>query len=189
MQEDALNRVISRSAALMEQFERRSHTVEEHWQSLSHEVQASTQQLPGLIKQSADSSLRTLPDQVLSKVREGLEQPVRDYQQQLRAAGAEVNGGAHALAQQIERMERVHRLLIWKVVGVTAASLLLLLAGGLWLSMHYTSVIRENQLSAELMKAYNAADVVLCEGKLCVNVDAKSKRYGSKGEYQPVKDR
>ena len=99
--------------------------------------------------------------------------------------------GLDVYPNQIEIItaEQLHRMLIWKVVGVTAASLLLLLAGGLWLAMHYTSVIRENQLSAGLMQAYNSADVVLCEGKLCVNVDAKGKRYGTKGEYLPVKAR
>lgn len=61
--------------------------------------------------------------------------------------------------------------------------------GGGWLSKHYYEEIRRNQLSADLLKAYNAADVTLCEGRLCANVDVKSEKFGDKAQYRPVRDR
>jgi hypothetical protein len=71
-----------------------------------------------------------------------------------------------------------------------ALALALLLVGGAWLSLHYTRVIRDNQLSAELLKAYNGADVILCgNGKLCANVDTRGARYGDNRQYLPVRSR
>ncbi len=82
--------------------------------------------------------------------------------------------------------------MIWKLVGVVMGTLLLLLAGGIWLSMHYVKVIEENQISADRMKAYNGADVMLCgNGQLCANVGAgnKGQRYGDHRQYAPVMER
>jgi hypothetical protein len=86
-------------------------------------------------------------------------------------------------------MEQLHRMLIWKVIGVTAVCLFLLLGGGAWLAMHYADVIKQNQMSADLVNVYNQADVTICDGHLCANVDPKGKRYGEHGEYLSVKTR
>ncbi|BDU19257.1 relaxation protein [Dyella sp. GSA-30] len=182
MQQQELEVLIGHAAVLMEQFERRCENIERHLHSLG-------QQLPAIIKQSADGSLQSLPSQVMGQVRDGLERPVQDYQQRLRTAGSEVGAEVSALAQQLKRMEQLHRMLIWKVIGVSAMSLLLLLGGGAWLAMHYADVIKQNQMSADLVSVYNHADVTICDGHLCANVDPKGKRYGEHGEYLSVKAR
>lgn len=182
MQQQELEVLIGHAAVLMEQFERRCEHIERHLHSLS-------QQLPAIVKQSADGSLQSLPNQIMGQVRDGLERPVQDYQQRLRTAGSEVGAEASALAQQLKRMEQLHRMLIWKVIGATAVCLLLLLGGGAWLAMHYVDVIKQNQMSADLVNVYNHADVTICDGHLCANVDPKGKRYGEHGEYLSVKAR
>lgn len=189
MQQDELAQRFAKVAALMEQFERNCVAIDQRLHSLAEGMQGAMQQLPVVVGQAADRSLQMLPGRVMDKVQDGLQRPVQVYQQQLDTAGGEIREGAHALARQLQRMEQLHRLLIWKVVAATVACLVLLFAGGLWLSMHYAGVIRENQVSADLLKAYNAADVVVCGGRLCANVDPKVRRYGSQGEYLPVRSR
>jgi ElaB/YqjD/DUF883 family membrane-anchored ribosome-binding protein len=187
MQEDELSVLISKTAALMEQFERRCDEIDHRLLTSSEELQKLTQQLPAVVKQSADDSMHSLPGQVSSQVQLGLSRPVADYQQRLDKAGDDIGHASHALAQQIKHMESLQRLLIWKVIGVTAACFLLLLAGGIWLSMHYTKVIEQNQLTADLMKTYNNADLVMCEkDQLCANVNIKGKHYGDRRQYLPV---
>lgn len=190
MQEDELSLLISKTAALMEQFERRCDEIDQRLLTSSQDLRSLTQQLPATVRQSADDSLQTLPGRVVSEVQQGLSRPVADYQQRLDKAGNDIGSVSHALAQQIKRIESLQRLLIWKVIGVTAACLLLLLVGGIWLSMHYTRVIEENQLTADLMRTYNNADLVICEkGQLCANVDTKGRRYGDHRQYVPVMSR
>jgi ElaB/YqjD/DUF883 family membrane-anchored ribosome-binding protein len=187
MQEDALTVLISKTAALMEQFERRCDEIDHRLLTSAEELQKLTQQLPAVVKQSASESMQAVPGQISSQVQLGLSRPVADYQQRLDKAGSDVGHASHALAQQITQMQRLQRLLLWKVVGVTAACLLLLLAGGLWLSMNYRKIIEDNQLTAELMTTYNHADLVMCEkNRLCANVDTKGKHYGDRRQYVPV---
>lgn len=190
MDQQQLSALISKTAALMEQFDRRCGAIDGRLQTLTGELETVARQVPAIVRQSADGSLATLPALVMDRMSAGLERPVHDYQQRVRTAGTEIEGAALRLSGQLARLERLHLLLLWKTVGAVAACLVLLLGGGAWLSMHYAGVIRDNQLSAELLRAYNGADVTLCDGgRLCANIDTGARRYGERGQYVPVAPR
>lgn len=190
MQLEELDVLIDKTATLMVQYERRGAQVEERLQRLGEALQGLTRQLPTVVKGSTAELLQTLPAEITSTVRAGLEHPLDDWRSSLQAVEAETEKAAKVLAQQIDGLRKLHRLLIWKTLGAVAITLTLLLAGGAWLSLHYAAVIREDQLSANLLKAYNRADVVLCgDGQLCANVDIRHARFGDEGQYLPVKPR
>ena len=190
MQQDELTALIDKTATLMTQYERRGAAIDVRLRDLGDALHGLTQQLPTVLKTSADGVLQTLPDEMESVMRAGLGQSMADYRQRLDAAARDVETASQALAGQLSRLQQLHRQLIWKTVGVVVLALAVLLAGGAWLSLHYTRVIRDNQLSAELLKAYNGADVILCgNGKLCANVDARGSRYGEHRQYLTVKPR
>jgi hypothetical protein len=128
-----------------------------------------------------------MSEQVQGKMQRDLQHVTNDYSERLHVAGNNVGQGAEQLSRQMARLEQLHRMLVWKVVGVTIACFALLLTGGLWLSIHYAGVIRDNQLSAETLKAYNAADLSLCDGRVCARVDTKGAHYGEHGQYVPVR--
>lgn len=177
----------SKASLLMLRFEQRCQALEPQHHALARDVRHLAQQVPQVVKQSLDDALRSLPEQVRDKVDSCLLQTIDDYQRRLQAAGQAVQQRADHVGQQLMRLEQLHRLLVWKVLGATATAFGLLLAGGLWLSTHYANIIRDNQLSAETVQAYNAADLVPCGEGLCANVDIKGQRYGKYGEYLPVK--
>lgn len=181
--------LISKTAVLMEQFDRRCGEIEQRLRTHSGELERLSQQVPAIVRQSADGSLHALPGLVMDRLGGGLERPVQDYQKRLNRAGGELEAAAHKLGGQIERLQHLHRLLLWKTVAAVAACLGLLLAGGAWLSLHYAGVIEQNRLSAELLQAYNRADVTLCDGRLCAHIEAKGRRYGERGQYVPVAPR
>jgi hypothetical protein len=113
-------------------------------------------------------------------VARGLGQPLADCEQRLGKAADGARDATQVLAGAFQRVESLHRHLIWKVSAVVLAALALVLGGAIWLSGYYAGVIRDNQISAELLKAYNAADVTLCDGRLCARVGKK---------YVPVEPR
>lgn len=190
MQQDELAALIDKTATLMTQYERRGDVIDSRLQALGDALHGLAQQLPTVLKTSADGVLQTLPDEMGSVMRAGLGQSMADYRQRIDAAGRGVEVASQALVGQLSRLQRMHRQLIWKTLGVVVLALALLLAGGAWLSLHYTGVIRDNQLSAELLQAYNRADVTLCgNGKLCANVDTRGSRYGEHRQYLAVKPR
>lgn len=180
MNEEKSMVLVSKIAALVEQFDRRcEHT--------SGQLQQLAQQVPGMVRQSADAHLRRIPEEVMGSVRSGIERPVAAYEQRLREAGEQLHRASTALTTQVLRAETLHKHLVWKVVGITLGSLVLLLAGGGWLSWHYYEEIRKSQVSADLLRAYNQADVTLCDGRLCAKVGRRDRqRYG---DYVQVESR
>lgn len=188
MQTEELNALIDKTATLMVQYERRGAHIDARLQALGEVLQDLTKQLPVMVKSATHDLLRTLPGELADTVRRELGQSLGAYRQTVDAANADIARAAQALAGQIGQLQSLHRRLIWKTTATVLVALVLLLGGGVWLSTGYTRVIRDNQLSAELMRAYNGADVVLCgNGQLCANVDGKHAHYGEQGQYLPVK--
>ena len=189
MQRDELDILIDKTATLMVQYERRGAAIDARLQSLVHALERMSQQVPGAVQASATELITPMRTELSNTLRAGLEQPLDGYRQSLRAAGGEADKSARALAGQLDQLQRLHRHLIWKIAGVVAIALALLLGGGAWLSLHYAQVIEANRISAELMQAYNSADVVPCGRRLCAQVDPKAPRYGKRGQYLPIKSR
>ncbi len=190
MQQEELTALIDKTATLMAQYERRGAVIDARLHALADALQGLTQQLPVVVRTSAAGVLQTLPAEMGSVLRDGLVQSMSDYRKRLDMASDDVEKTSQTLVGQLGRLQRLHRQLIWKALGAVALALALLLAGGAWLSLHYTRVIRDNQISADLLKAYNGADVTLCaSGTLCANVDPQGARYGEHRQYQPVKSR
>jgi hypothetical protein len=169
----------SKMSALVEKFERQC-------EQSGSELLRLSQQVPAVVRQAVNEQLSRLPEAVLADVRGGIERPVSDYERRLREAGEQIHQASLALSAQFRRAEALHRHLIWKVAGIMLGSLVLMLGGSVWLSSHYYDEIAKNQISATLLKAYNEADVTLCDGHLCVRADKSAKTYG---EYVRVKPR
>ncbi len=68
-------------------------------------------------------------------------------------AGAEWGRSHKPLAGQLGQLQNLHRWLKWKATAAALITPAQLLGGGVWLTMHHARVIRQNQLSADLMKA------------------------------------
>lgn len=190
MQEQPLTDLIAKTASLMEQFERRCAKIEQNQQVLTQRLAAMAEHIPSIVRQSADTHLQHISSRVAGNARDGLQQAVSDYEQGLNQSGTALRQQATTLGTELKRLETLHRHLIWKVAAILAIGLGLLVAGAVYLSAHYRSIIERNQISAELLQAYNRADVTLCGNTLCANIDTKAKPYGSGDKtYQPVKPR
>ena len=112
-------------------------------------------------------------------------EPLNGFNRQVVDNVNRISGATDGLAQAQERMAAVVGKLTRLVASVLATMLLVVLVGGglLW---HYRSVVTDNQVEADLMRAINQADVSLCEGRLCARVDRADKRFG---DYVPIKTR
>ena len=113
-----------------------------------------------------------------------------DYERRLQATAKLLEDSTRLFAKQMVRSESVHRAMMWKIIGVAGGCIALLLVAAIWLSSHYLSVIEDNKVSADLLRAYNTSDVMLCnDGKLCANVNPKGQRFGDHGQYVLVNPR
>lgn len=151
----------------------------------SDELQRTTRALPDLLRQAAQHTLGQLTSDTTQAVRRGLDQPLNDFSHKVIDNTHRIDGCTHQLVQSQEQVAAVVRKLTWLVVGVLASMLLVVVAGAgmVW---HYRSVIAENKIEADLLRAYNQADIRLCGSQLCARVDRSDKRYG---DYLLVKPR
>lgn len=101
----------------------------------------------------------------------------------------------HAVAGISERVRQTrHTLWIW--FAITAAALLLLLITGWAVLGYYRSKLADTRQKlqqqenvAALVRAFNASDAQVCEGRLCITVDEKAARYGDKRQYRMARSR
>ncbi|GAA6142554.1 hypothetical protein [Hydrogenophaga sp. 5NK40-0174] len=189
MQEKDLSALVSKTAALMEQLQRRSQALEQKQAEAAQALQQLTQQVPGLVSHAATQQLQRLPEAVAAKVEAGVDAPVEQYEQRLQAAGVQVQQSADTITAQLQSLQRIHHGIAWKLSALLLGTLGVLLAGGGWLSWQYRQDIRNNQISARLLEAYNRSDVVICGDSLCANVERNGRKFGDKGQYLPVKPR
>lgn len=179
MNEEGLSELLSKAAVLVAMFDHRC-------EQASQDLKMLAQQIPDTVRHSADEQLGRLQSELIGRVSSGIERPVSACEQRLQDASTQLQHASQTLAGQLQRAETIHRHLILKVAVITLGSLILLLIGGTWMSRHYYDEIRSNQISAELLNAYNQADVNLCDGRLCVRVDANATAHG---DYVPVAPR
>lgn len=93
------------------------------------------------------------------------------------------------------RLRSAHKTFsIWFTVA-GAILLLVLLCG--WITMgHYRqelATVREEVQRHEdaipVLRAYAASDAILCDGRICVNIDSESRRLGEKRQYRQARQR
>jgi hypothetical protein len=173
MDEHDLTLLLQKMAVVFEQLSRDGELAQQ-------DLRQCAERVPEMVRQSLQEQLHQITEDITVGVGRGLGQPLMDCEQQLSRAGDKARDATQVLADEFGRVETLHRHLIWKVSGVVLGALALVLGGAIWLSMYYIGVIRDNQVSAELLKAYNAADVALCEGRLCARIGKK---------YIPVESR
>ena len=109
MEPDELRALMSKTADLMESYQRNSDGMTQRQQAEIQAIRELSQQVPGVIQQTTASSVNQLTSQVIGQVRAGLERPTGDYEQRLGSVGSKAVSETQALAQEIVNLRRVLR--------------------------------------------------------------------------------
>jgi hypothetical protein len=178
-----------KTGALLEQFVRYCEQQGQHQTAMADRLQYAIGSVPEQMKQSADKVFSALPQTVTAQVENGLSAPIKGYERKLEESARQLQERVGQLTRQLAQLESFSRRLVWKVAAVVIAALLVAVIGGTTAVAYYRDQIKQSQLTAELLHAYNQADVTLCDGHLCANVDKGGHKYGERGQYQPVRPR
>lgn len=189
MQKEDIEALALKTGALLEQFVRYCEQQGQHQTAMSERLKLAIASVPEQMKQSADKVFSTLPQTVTTQLDSGLSAPIKNYERKLEQSGAQLQERVAQLTRQLAQLESFSRRLVWKVAAVVIAALLVAVIGGATAVSYYRDQIKQSQLSADLLHAYNQADVTLCGGQLCANVDKAGQKYGEHGQYQPVRSR
>jgi hypothetical protein len=174
------------AASVMERVARLNQELSQSNLRAADTLERTANAMPIILQNATQTTLGQFTSDIAKAVHGGLSQPLGDFNRYLIDSVKHIDGIKHGMVQSRDQVAAVVDKLRWLVVGVLATMLLSIVAGGglLW---HYRSVIADNQFRADLMRAYNQADVRLCDdGRLCARVDRSDKRYG---DYAPIKPR
>ncbi|WP_157062637.1 hypothetical protein [Pseudoxanthomonas dokdonensis] len=120
---------------------------------------------------------------------QGLGQALAQISQQLDAAGGVASRAAAGLEQERQALRAERRTWLWLGCGALLIGSVLAVATSVYVVKQSYQQLSQNRIEAELLRAYNAADVTLCDGRLCANVDSKAKRFGQNEQYLLVQPR
>jgi len=173
------------AADLVARLARLSQELGERNRQAVEQLQRASQSAPAVLRQAADQAWSGLSSRANESVQQGLQGPLDGLGRHIADSIARMQTATQGLMQAQQRMQSTVRKLHW-LVGAVAMVMLLALIAGTAMVRHYRGVIAEHQIQAELMRAYNQADVTLCDGRLCANVERNGKSYQG---YVPIKPR
>lgn len=176
---------MSHVAALMERLARASDAMDVRHRNVAEQHQRTVEALPHVLREAADHVLGDMVEDATRSLREGLNEPFAKVALQAAEHCRLTKASADSMIEVQRRLAVVARKASWAAAGLLAILLSVVALGG-YLGWHYTQVIAQQKVEADLLRMYNRADLRLCGKELCARVDRSDKRYG---DYFPVKRR
>lgn len=147
-----------------------------HLQSATHDVQAGGRRLAG-------DALNLLREQSRDAVQAGVADAASQSRDRLVQASADATRASDALRTAAYALQRQQRLWTWTAPIALIAGSLLAVGAAAYAVADARSQVQRHRIEAELLRAYNRADVTLCGDRLCANVDPRARGVG---RYRPV---
>jgi hypothetical protein len=141
------------------------------------------------IAASSDALLQGVGSQAHAVMTQAAESALEPCTNQLVRSAESAKWAADALQEQRRTLSSTQQSLVYLgLASLSIGCLLALTATVYWVKVSREEVAR-NRVEVALLRAVNQADINLCDGRLCANVEARGKRYGVQKQYQFVKPR
>lgn len=174
--------MVLQTASILETFRRQSDKVHDANLKSAEQLNRAAADVPDRVQQAMAGTLSGMASEATQRLRHGLQAPLAELQQQINATSQRIDPAAQRLTASAAQVDQLLRRVTWVcvlAVGVLVTGLTL--AGvAAWKA---NSAIKKTQLEADVLRAYNEANVRLCDGRLCAKPAPGNKRFGDKGEY------
>jgi|GEM_PF-3436485 hypothetical protein len=182
MPDDELKQAITQVAELLEFFKRQTEKASEANNAASQQLQQAAEAAPAAIREAASDVLTQASNDVAQMMQENLQGSMNDLARRLMEAEHLVDKTAQTFAGRLVTFQKsillTLCLMLFGTILLTAGAL-----GGMW---YFYKEVERNRVEADLLRAYNQADVTICEGRLCAKPDKSGKHYGN---YVPIAPR
>jgi len=170
-----LKQAITQVAELLEYFKRQTEKASETNSAASYQLQQAAATAPAVLQEAASSALMQVSKDLAGVMQNNLQIPVDDFARRLKDVDQRIDKTTKSFAQRLIMFEK--RILLSVGLMAVAATLLIVGAiGGMW---YFQMEIQRNRIEADLLRAYNQADVTICDNQLCAKIDKTGKRYGN----------
>lgn len=137
----------------------------------------------------AADALQSLRGQAREVVQAGVGDAAAGYRERLGALTADAARASGELRACADALRRQRRLWGWTAPLALLAGSVLAVGAATYAVLHAQAEVERHRIEASLLRAYNAADVTLCDGRLCANVDPRPPAADTRGRYRLVRPR
>jgi hypothetical protein len=184
---DDLKTLALRLAALGERLDQRSEVASRRVEQAAAVLDRGAQQFSASTAGFTRDVAHSLRQQAGEIVGSGIGAAAGAFDQQVRAAAKSVSAATRALETEVQALRRERRTWAWMGGGSMLVAGLLAVGASLFAVTEGRKQLAQQRIEAELLRAYNRADVTLCDGALCANVDDAGPRRGDRKQYRPVR--
>jgi hypothetical protein len=190
MDVEELKQLVLKLAAIAERLDERSENAVLRIERSADGLGVSAAGLHADSDRFAQQVLQAITEQAGSVLERGVGQAVDRCNMRLRGTTDAAAATARDLDVLRQELQRERRNWVWRgTTALLAGSALAIGASSYW-ALKSRDEIERSQVEAALLRAYNQADVTLCEGgRLCANVEDDSRRHGDRRQYRAVKSR
>lgn len=187
---EELKQLVLKLAAIAERLDERSENAVTRVEHSSDALSRSATGLHTDSERFVRQALQAIEAQAGNMLERGVGQAVDRCNARLQGTTDAAATTARELDALRQALQRERRSWIWRgTAALLAGSILAIGASSYW-SLKSQEEIERNQVEAALLRAYNQADVTLCEdGRLCANVEDDSRRHGDQRQYRMVRPR
>lgn len=186
MDTEELKILIVQLAAVAERLDQRSESAVQRVEQTGAWLSRSAQQLGSSTGDFTREVSQALQQESADIIGRGLGGAVERFNHQLDGAIRNASSAAHVLEEQRMALNRERKTWVWLGSGALLVGSLLAIGAAGYAVTQSRGEVSRNRVEANLLQAYNQADVILCEGRLCANVDDTGQRYGDRKQYRPV---
>ena len=162
-QAESIGPIIEQAGMLLGVYEQHMNGLaEEAQQQLDRAVWRQKEEISGFVRENVKAELDTV---------------LKGYAADMEAVRGKMLAQAAEFNTYLYHVNRKNRQLLFMSWLAVAVSLIVLLAGGAWLSCYYLRVINENRIDAEVAKLIAQSEVVRCGDNLCAKME-KNRQNG-----------
>jgi hypothetical protein len=189
MDTEELKALTVRLAAVAERLDQRSVAAVQQVEQAAGMLERGAQQLSASTGGFTREVAQSLRQQAGEIVGGGIAPAVGAFDQQIKAAAKSAANAARGLEAEVLALRRERRTWAWMGSGAMLLGGALAVGASLFAVTESRRQLEQHRVEAALLQAYNRADVTLCDGALCANVDDTAPRRGERKQYQPVRPR
>lgn len=186
----ALVETAKKLAFLTESLERRSLAAvtdqEQAGRNLAHAV--------GTVRGDVERIVQGASQQIASVTRQSVDSSIADgtakLQQAVATSSSKISASTQVLTESLEHARAIMSSQIKMAYGAIAGVIVLLSVGGfflIWMEWQSYNEAKARtaaaQVDAQTVEAFAQVGMTSCGGRPCIKLDAKSPRWGEKGDY------
>lgn len=184
-----LKMLVVQLSAITERLDQRSESAVRRIEQAGADMGALAQRLCASTQSFTHDVSQALQKHAGEIIGRGLGDTAEEVASLLRASARTASLAAQALEHERMALARDRRTWLWLGGGALMLGSLLAIGAAFHTVTDSRQEVERNRIEAALLRAYNEADVTLCDGRLCANVDERAKRHGDRKQYRPVQPR